>query len=103
MPGHEDLSDHDELRYDSLMVVFLGKFTARRQDCAPVATRNRLELSRNETSPIARSPTTLRRPRRYTVACAKIIKTRGSYPSDETALKLLYLAVKNTSMRWPAG
>lgn len=31
----------------------------------------------------------------------KIIKIRGSYPSDEATLKLLYLAVKNASMRWP--
>ena len=30
----------------------------------------------------------------------KIIKTRGSFPSDEAALKLLYLAIKNAGMRW---
>lgn len=30
----------------------------------------------------------------------KIIKTRGSFPTDEAALKLLYLAVKNAGMRW---
>jgi putative transposase len=30
----------------------------------------------------------------------KIIKTRGSFPNDDAALKLLYLAVKNAGMRW---
>ena len=30
----------------------------------------------------------------------KIIKTRGSFPSDDAALKLLYLATKNAGMRW---
>jgi len=30
----------------------------------------------------------------------KIIKTRGSFPNDEAALKLLYLAIKNAGMRW---
>ena len=30
----------------------------------------------------------------------KIIKTRGSFPSDEAATKLLFLAIRNASMRW---
>ncbi len=30
----------------------------------------------------------------------KIIKTRGSFPSDEAATKLLYLALRNAGMRW---
>ncbi|MGZ3415247.1 MAG: IS256 family transposase [Isosphaeraceae bacterium] len=30
----------------------------------------------------------------------KIIKTRGSFPNDDAALKLLYLAVKNAGLRW---
>ena len=30
----------------------------------------------------------------------KIIKTRGSFPTDEAALKLLYLAIKNTELHW---
>ena len=30
----------------------------------------------------------------------KIIKTRGSFPSDEAAAKLLYLAIRNAGMRW---
>ena len=30
----------------------------------------------------------------------KIIKTRGSFPSDEAASKLLYLAIRNAGMRW---
>ena len=32
----------------------------------------------------------------------KIIKTRGSFPSEEAALKLLYLALRNASARWEA-
>ena len=30
----------------------------------------------------------------------KIIKNRGSFPNDESALKLLYLGLKNISKRW---
>jgi putative transposase len=30
----------------------------------------------------------------------KIIKTRGSFPSEEAALKLLYLALKNVTTKW---
>jgi putative transposase len=30
----------------------------------------------------------------------KIIKTRGSFPTDEAALKLLYLALRNITQRW---
>src|SRR5256885_1035948 len=33
----------------------------------------------------------------------KIIKTRGSFPNDEAALKLLYLAIRNAGMRWRRG
>jgi len=33
----------------------------------------------------------------------KIIKTRGSFPTDEAALKLLYLAIKNAGLRWRRG
>ncbi|WFU14604.1 transposase [Bradyrhizobium sp. CB3481] len=30
----------------------------------------------------------------------KIIKSRGSFPADEAALKLLYLAIKNAGVHW---
>ncbi len=30
----------------------------------------------------------------------KIIKNRGSFPTDEAALKLLYLALRNITARW---
>jgi putative transposase len=30
----------------------------------------------------------------------KIVKTRGSFPNDDAALKLLYLAVKNAALKW---
>jgi putative transposase len=32
----------------------------------------------------------------------KIIKTRGSFPSEEAALKLLFLALRNLSAKWQA-
>jgi putative transposase len=32
----------------------------------------------------------------------KIIKTRGSFPSEEAAMKLLYLALQNHSKKWEA-
>jgi putative transposase len=30
----------------------------------------------------------------------KIIKTRGSFPNDEAAIKLLFLAIRNAGIRW---
>ena len=30
----------------------------------------------------------------------KIIKTRGSFPNDDAALKLLFLAMRNAGVRW---
>ena len=30
----------------------------------------------------------------------KVIKTRGSFPSDEAAIKLLYLAIQNLTAKW---
>jgi len=30
----------------------------------------------------------------------KVIKTRGSFPTDDAALKLLYLAIRNARLRW---
>jgi hypothetical protein len=35
--GHEDLSDHDDLRHDPVMAVLAGKLAASRADCAPLA------------------------------------------------------------------
>ena len=32
--GHEDLSDHDDLRHDLVMAVLAGKLAASRADCA---------------------------------------------------------------------
>ena len=33
----------------------------------------------------------------------KIIKTRGAFPSDEAATKLLYLALRNLGVHWKPG
>ena len=33
----------------------------------------------------------------------KIIKTRGSFPTDDAAMKLLYLAIKNAAVHWRRG
>lgn len=44
--GYEDLVDHDSLRHDPVLAATMGKLTARRADCAPLAgksTLNRLE------------------------------------------------------------
>jgi putative transposase len=30
----------------------------------------------------------------------KMIKTRGSFPTDEAALKLLFLAIRNADVHW---
>lgn len=49
--GYEDLNDHDQLRHDPVMATLVGKLSAHRRDCAPLAgksTLNRLELSRPE-------------------------------------------------------
>ena len=44
--GYEDLVDHDQLRHDPVLAATLGRLSARRADCAPLAgksTLNRLE------------------------------------------------------------
>lgn len=44
--GYEDLVDHDQLRHDPVLAAVIGKLTARRKGCAPLAgksTLNRLE------------------------------------------------------------
>jgi putative transposase len=33
----------------------------------------------------------------------KVIKSKGHFPSDEAAIKLLYLAIRNAERRWLAG
>jgi transposase-like protein len=33
----------------------------------------------------------------------KIIKTRGSFPNDDDALELLYLALRNARLKWRRG
>ena len=73
--GYEDLNDHDELRHDPLMAVLAGKLEAWRSNCAPAAgksTLNRLELSREVATAIARSATTPRRSR----PCSSISSSR---------------------------
>ena len=30
----------------------------------------------------------------------KVIKTRGSFPNEEAAIKLLYLALRNVAKQW---
>jgi len=47
--GHEDVVDHDELRHDPVMAAMLGKLTARRKECAPLAGKS--TLSRLEHAP----------------------------------------------------
>ena len=32
----------------------------------------------------------------------KVIKTRGSFPNEEAAMKLLYLALRNVAKKWNA-
>ena len=36
----------------------------------------------------------------YPAEIRKVIKTRGSFPSEEAAIKLLYLALEHTAKRW---
>ena len=33
----------------------------------------------------------------------KVIKTRASFPNEESAIKLLYLALNNIAQRWKAA
>ncbi len=34
------------------------------------------------------------------ISLRKILKTRGSFPTDDAALKLIYLALQNITRRW---
>lgn len=40
--GHEDLIDHNELRFDPVLAAVAGKLAARRPDCAPLAGKSTL-------------------------------------------------------------
>jgi transposase-like protein len=48
-------------------------------------------------------------PPQAVIALCEVIKTRGSFPSDEAALKLLYLAIQQAGLRcepavaWPGA
>ena len=46
--AHEDLNDHEDLRWDPALQAVAGRMTPRRSDCAPLAgksTLNRIELA----------------------------------------------------------
>ena len=45
----------------------------------------------------------LNRQLRKIIKIIKIIKTRGHFPNDEAALKLLYLALRNATATWRKG
>jgi putative transposase len=67
---------------------------------APYAAINRIAAGKSGTTifiPVTNAVEALHRSLR------KIIKTRGSFPNDDAALKLLYLAIKNAGMRWRRG
>jgi len=32
----------------------------------------------------------------------RVLKTRGAFPSEEAALKVIYLTLKNQTKKWPA-
>ena len=49
--GYEDLVDHDSLRHDPVLAATMGKLTARRADCAPLAGKS--TLNRLEHAPLA--------------------------------------------------
>ena len=64
---------------------------------APYAGRSFLPARRAGTAiliPVTNAVESLHRSLR------KIIKTRGSFPTDEAALKLLYLAIQNAGVHW---
>lgn len=49
--GYEDVNDHDHLRHDPVLAVLVGKLSAGRSNCAPLAgksTLNRLEHAPKE-------------------------------------------------------
>ena len=49
--GYQDINDHDQLRHDPVLAAVMGKLTARRKRCAPLAgksTLNRLEHAPEE-------------------------------------------------------
>ena len=48
VPAHEELNNHEDLRWDPVLQAVAGRTTPRRGDCAPLAgksTLNRLELA----------------------------------------------------------
>jgi putative transposase len=60
----------------------------------PRARRSQQNIGTKNLIPVTNAVEALHRSLR------KIIKTRGSFPNDDAALKLLYLAIKNAGLRW---
>jgi len=57
--GYEDLNDHDQLRHDLAFQTAVGKTSARREDCTPLASKstlNRFELSSQTLSRYCKTP-----------------------------------------------
>lgn len=61
---------------------------------------NRIEPMFNFTSEIRKAIYTTNAIESLNMSLRKIIKTRGSFPSEEACLKLLYLGLKNAAKKW---
>ena len=61
---------------------------------------NRIEPMFNFTSEIRKAIYTTNAIESLNMSLRKIIKTRGSFPSPEACLKLLYLGLKNAAKKW---
>lgn len=82
--------------------IFAEKWDARYPLIAKSWRENwvRIEPMFNFTAEIRRAIYTTNAIESLNMSLRKIIKTRGSFPSEEACLKLLYLGLKNVSKKW---
>jgi putative transposase len=82
--------------------LFAEKWDARYPLIAKSWRENwvRIEPMFNFTSEIRKAIYTTNAIESLNMSLRKIIKTRGSFPSEEACLKLLYLGLKNVSKKW---
>lgn len=82
--------------------LFAEKWDARYPLIAKSWRENwvRIEPMFNFTAEIRKAIYTTNAIESLNMSLRKIIKTRGSFPSDEACLKLLYLGLKNVAKKW---
>lgn len=91
-----------ELEAETALTEFEKKYSSRYAMIAKSwrANWSRIILRFSYPAEICRAIYTTNAIESLNMTLRKVIKTRASFPSDEAAFKLLYLALRNISKKW---